>query len=411
MDSKLAGWKAHNLSLAGRVTLASSVLNAIPSFVMHTAFLLVSVCEGIDKKIRNFIWGSVEVARKIHNINWDTVCKPKSLGGLGIRSALDLNKAFLIKVVWGLMKCPNDLWVRVLVSKYLKKTSNGYVLARKTGFSSIWRGILKVWPHVTDGLQWSINNGRNTHFWTDRWVDSEIVLIDHALNIRGVDPSLRVADVCSARGEWNSEFLLSVLPYDVVMQVIGMSTPKDSLGDDALIWGLEPKGSFSIRSAYLMLSGNDEAASDHLWNRVWKWNGPNKIKHFLWLASHDRLMTNVERNHRHLNNQVWKAVLPEAVHAKESYSDFFTWWRFMLEDDKQCIRFGITAWLLWKARNKLIFDKVVQSVSAISEQCVYWTNLCTLELEDQSVGSRSAGYSSAGSTDCVATGRGRMVHS
>ncbi|CAN1153234.1 Putative ribonuclease H protein At1g65750 [Linum perenne] len=304
MDTKLAGWKAHNLSLADRVTLASFVLNAIPSFVMQTAFLPASTCEGIDRKIRSFIWGSVEGARKIHNINWETVCKPKSLGGLGLCSARDLNKAFLMKVVWGILTCPNDLWVRVLMSKYLKKTNNGYVLARKSNFSSIWRGIMKVWPHVTDGLQWSINNGKNTRFWTDRWVDSGVILIDHALNLLRVDSSLQVADVCSAEGERNSNFLLSVLPSEIVMQVIGMSSPRDSLGDDALSWGLEPKGLFSVRSAYLMLSGNDEEASEQLWNRVWKWNGPNKIKHFLWLASHDRLMTNVERNRRHLTNQV-----------------------------------------------------------------------------------------------------------
>ncbi|CAN1801051.1 Putative ribonuclease H protein At1g65750 [Linum perenne] len=327
------------------------------------------------------------------------------------------------------MNYPNDLWVRVLVSKYLKQTSNGYVLARKIGFSSVLRGILKVWPHVTDGLQWSINNGRNTHFWTARWVDGGIVLIDHALNILRVDTSLRVADVCSATGDWNIDFLSSVLPSDVVMQVIGMCTPRDSLGDDALIWGFEPKGSFSIRSAYLMLSGNDGVASDHSWNRLWKWNGPNKIKHFLWLASHDRLMTNVERNRRHLTNQVicsrcslhdeslqhvlfecqfalqvWRAVLPEAVRAKEEHGDFFNWWRFMLADDKQCIKFGNTAWLLWKARNKFIFDKVVQSVLSIAEQCVYWMNLVLLSWKTIQLGREAPDGSRLAHTGSTAIG-------
>ncbi|CAN1130010.1 Putative ribonuclease H protein At1g65750 [Linum perenne] len=41
LDRKLAGWKADNLSLAGRVTLASSVLNSIPSYIMKTSFLPV----------------------------------------------------------------------------------------------------------------------------------------------------------------------------------------------------------------------------------------------------------------------------------------------------------------------------------------------------------------------------------
>ncbi|CAN1775349.1 Putative ribonuclease H protein At1g65750 [Linum perenne] len=74
---------------------------------MQMAFLAVSLCYKIDRKIRNFIWGSTEVTRKIHNVNWQMVCKPKNLGGLGLRSARDLNKAFLMKIVWNLITKPD----------------------------------------------------------------------------------------------------------------------------------------------------------------------------------------------------------------------------------------------------------------------------------------------------------------
>ncbi|CAN1801373.1 Putative ribonuclease H protein At1g65750 [Linum perenne] len=275
---------------------------------------------------------------------------------------------------------------------------------------------MKVWPHVTNGIQWSINNGRNTHFWTDRWVDNGVVLIDHAINISGVNPNLRVAEVCSVEGEWNLNFLLTNLPHDTVMQVIGMSPPRDSLGEDALSWGLEPKGSFSVRSAYLLLSEIDDTARDQFWNKVWKWNGPNKIRHFLWLVSHDQLMTNVERQRRHLTTQVncsrcalqaetishalfdcrfaiqvWEAVLPEAVRVMDIHRDFFTWWKCMLTDGERGTKFGIIAWLLWKARNKLIFDKEKQSVSAIIDQCGYWTNLVLSSWKTNQLGQEARG--------------------
>ncbi|CAN1188997.1 Putative ribonuclease H protein At1g65750 [Linum perenne] len=35
LDSSLAGWKADHLSLAGRVSLASSILNSLPYYVMQ----------------------------------------------------------------------------------------------------------------------------------------------------------------------------------------------------------------------------------------------------------------------------------------------------------------------------------------------------------------------------------------
>ncbi|CAN1750705.1 Putative ribonuclease H protein At1g65750 [Linum perenne] len=193
-DNRLAGWKAENLSLAWRMSLASSVLNSLPSYIMQTAFLPVSLCDNIDRKIRNFIWGSGDGVRKIHNVNWETVCKPKCHWGLGLRNARDLNRALLMKLAWSLISHSNEFWARVLISKYMTRMANGYVLAKKRGFSNVWRGIMKVWDDTQNDILWSIRNGCNTKFWTVRWVDSGVVLIDHALRIQGVDSSLSVMD-------------------------------------------------------------------------------------------------------------------------------------------------------------------------------------------------------------------------
>ncbi|CAN1788669.1 Putative ribonuclease H protein At1g65750 [Linum perenne] len=416
MDKKLAGWKANNLSLAGRVTLASSVLNAIPSYVMQTAFLPVHVCEVINKRIRDFVWGSVQGNRRIHNINWETVCKPKNLGGLGLRSARELNQDFLMKIVWGLVSRPTELWAKVLISKYLKRTDNGYILARKKGFSAVWRGVLKAWPLVTNGIHWSIRDGRNKHFWTDRWVDSGVVLADHALDIRRVESSLLVSEVCSEPGVWNVDFLLHVLPYNIVMQEVGMTPPSSSLGEDSIVWGLEPNGAFSVRSAYLMIMDNAVTPSDSVWRHIWRWYGPNKVKHFLWLASHKKLLTNEERGRRHLTNQVlchrcsvhtesishviyecdfamqvWRLALPQAISARNDYGDFDSWWRAMLCNKDYSTQFGIIAWNLWGARNKLIFEESNPSAIGVSEQCKFWFNLVLSSWKTNQLGREAPG--------------------
>ncbi|CAN1122260.1 hypothetical protein LINPERHAP2_LOCUS1265 [Linum perenne] len=44
MDKKLSSWKAKSLSLAGRVTLAQSVLSAIPAYAMQTSLLPNTTC-------------------------------------------------------------------------------------------------------------------------------------------------------------------------------------------------------------------------------------------------------------------------------------------------------------------------------------------------------------------------------
>ena len=41
---RMSSWKATTLSLAGRITLCSSVLSATPIYQMQTAFLPLAVC-------------------------------------------------------------------------------------------------------------------------------------------------------------------------------------------------------------------------------------------------------------------------------------------------------------------------------------------------------------------------------
>lgn len=41
---------------------------------------------------------------------WDAICKPKDVGGLGIRRLYDMNRALIAKLGWLLLKNPNSLW-------------------------------------------------------------------------------------------------------------------------------------------------------------------------------------------------------------------------------------------------------------------------------------------------------------
>lgn len=57
IQQKLVNWPSSKLSLAGRVTLAQSVLSTILTYCMQTSFLPRSTCDEIDRICRNFIWG------------------------------------------------------------------------------------------------------------------------------------------------------------------------------------------------------------------------------------------------------------------------------------------------------------------------------------------------------------------
>ena len=69
MQQRLAGWKANNLSLAGKITLYKTVLATIPLYPMQVAVIPKHTCKEIEKICKRFIWGQQEGRDKIHLVN------------------------------------------------------------------------------------------------------------------------------------------------------------------------------------------------------------------------------------------------------------------------------------------------------------------------------------------------------
>ncbi|CAN1182979.1 Putative ribonuclease H protein At1g65750 [Linum perenne] len=404
LDQKLSGWKSKSLSAAGRASLAQLVLNSVPSYVMQTTLLPAGTCEQIDRRVRDFIWGSSRGDRKIHLLNWKSVCRPKSDGGLGIRSAREMNSAFLMKLCWGMMKCPDELWARVLHTKYFTRTRTGLVPRKTKRFSSCWRGIQSVWPIFRGGLAWGVRNGRTTNFWKERWIDSDIIIADHAIPEPGFE-NMVVADFCSQDGVWDVAKLSNSLPQDLLEAVIGMTPPSDCTGNDVPIWGLEANGQYSVHSGYL-LACDLENEADQLWRDIWNWEGPQRIRHFMWLASQSKLLTNVERRRRNLSSsdecggcnvasetllnivrdcpvakEVWSELLGVTGAHEFFHFDVDNWWRKYVSDKSWALLFGITTWTLWKTRNERIFEGKAAMKDSIVARCRFWSRLSSSTYE------------------------------
>ncbi|CAN1215672.1 Putative ribonuclease H protein At1g65750 [Linum perenne] len=270
MQSKLAGWKRNTLSLAGWITLAQSVLNAIPTYAMQSSSLPQHTTSRIDSNIRNFIWGASSDHKKPHLLSWDSICRPKEQGGLGLRKAREMNDAYLMKLGWTILKEPDRLWVQIFTDKYLKETS----------------------------------------------------------------------------------------PL-IVGQVTGMDSPHPTDGDDEMIWGPDPKGRFSIKSAYEILATTRGPPQQNTWKHIWRWQGPSRIKHFLWLAAHNRLLSNEERLRRH--------------HVANFFvGDIHDWIVRGIQLFNDNLLFGVTTWILWKARNEDIFDNKRVTSDQLRLRVLHW---------------------------------------
>ncbi|CAN1816421.1 Putative ribonuclease H protein At1g65750 [Linum perenne] len=63
----------------------------------------------------------------------------------------------------------------------------------------------------------------------------------------------------------------------------------------------------------------------------------------------------------------------------------------MLRDVTSSIKFGITAWVLWSARNKFIFENQNQPVTTVVEHCKFWINLVLSSWKTNQLGREAPG--------------------
>ncbi|CAN1821190.1 hypothetical protein LINPERHAP1_LOCUS29405 [Linum perenne] len=186
-------------------------------------------------------------------------------------------------------------------------------IRRKSGSSNLWTGIRRTWPTMAAACQHSIRDGNSTLFWLHRWLDSGDWLADwvtHPISTTEMERTL--GGTVAANDDWDYSLLNYLLPTNQLEQIAGMGTPESSSGDDDMIWGPDPRGKFSISSAYEILASTQNNSDQTLWKRVWKWQGPNRD----WLCR-------------------------------------------IISDPNPDLACGIAMWLLWKARNEDIFEEVV----------------------------------------------------
>ncbi|KAK2662858.1 hypothetical protein Ddye_001432 [Dipteronia dyeriana] len=122
-QNRMASWKCASLSFVGRCTLIKVVSSALPIYAMQSTQLPSEVCSKLDKLNNNFLWGHTAKIKKIHLINWDTVCLPKCKGGLGIKKTKLMNQTLLAKAGWRLHQNEKGLWGGILMDKYAIKSS------------------------------------------------------------------------------------------------------------------------------------------------------------------------------------------------------------------------------------------------------------------------------------------------
>jgi len=223
--TKLDGCKANSLSKAGRTVLIQFHLEALPAHTMQCFELPKAMMNQLDNINREFFWKKSNTYKGMKMIAWDRVCMPKVKGGLGLRKAEAINKAFQCELAWKVISKEESIWVRVMRTKYLKQNEFLSCLPKSTD-SPVWKNILKSRQLIREGLVWKVGTGTDISFWFDNWIGNKNLIqhldIEDDLNL---DPSIRVSEFI-LNGQWDIQKLNQKIHDHLVLQkIIGIALP------------------------------------------------------------------------------------------------------------------------------------------------------------------------------------------
>jgi hypothetical protein len=96
-----------------------------------------SIIRKLDLYMKRLLWQGGSQTKKIHLVNWNSVCTPKNQGGLGVSNLEYMNDALLSKWLWN-SENSNGLWQKILTKKYIKGKPLIFVKQRHND-SKFWK--------------------------------------------------------------------------------------------------------------------------------------------------------------------------------------------------------------------------------------------------------------------------------
>jgi hypothetical protein len=110
-----------------------------------------------------------------------------------------------------------------------------------------------------------------------------------------IDKTLNLHDVLNLTGDWNHNFLNENLHVNTANMILAILVHTDMDGPNTIGRGGTTIRHFMVQSAY-KLQREHYQHLDGERKTLWSWKCPHGIQTFIWMAIHERLLTNYRRS-------------------------------------------------------------------------------------------------------------------
>ena len=212
---------------------------------------------------------------------WEDLCILKGKGGLGFKTTKSTNKALLAKLACMIANKCDSLCMEILRTKY--KVRHDWLHKdphRKA--SPIWRAIENAKEIIVKGACYLIRDGASVSIWQDPWVPWLQGFIPKPKAMQPFPTLLTVSQLINQNShEWKSELVHEIFEAKSAQAILSIHLPA-GVRPDKLIWVLDPKGRFSVRSAYRVFTTQIHNNTDIPWTKLWNLRALERVKMLLW---------------------------------------------------------------------------------------------------------------------------------
>ncbi|XP_021751012.1 uncharacterized protein LOC110716673 [Chenopodium quinoa] len=300
----------------------------------------------------------------IHWINRQRVQLPKSMGGLGIRSASSYNEALLFKNIHRMHTNPQLLPAKVYNAKSdcIFCPHSDCRKPPPASFSWVRRAMHSTDVKMRTGFAWKIGTGHNVLASNSKWVNNKIPVVNSNQNLRQ-SAFWKVSELITPSRSWNVGIIRDRFEWDSAHEIFSMALPAEE-EEDFLYWPWHSKGTYTVKSEYAFLTNPEGMReSPHrketydFFKILWRLDIPPKWRIFMW-----KLVVNGFPVKANLQT---RGIITDAscdyCDLKEEDED---WIRshillFYSQDGIRSNRiqaFVATLWVIWITRNKSVFQ-------------------------------------------------------
>jgi len=308
-------WTASCLSFAGRAELIRSVLQGVDCFWLSIFPMPSAIIDRVVRLCRNFLWN-----KRHHPVSWQSMCLPKSEGGLGFRDLKAWNYSLLAKCLWNIHKKKDSLWVRWVHHIYLNGDVSPWVWNCTRDDSPLLKRLVAIRDYlcrVEGSTEAAIRR-------ISSWADGERINISHGYDyFRKKGPKLSWPGVV-----WNS-FVAPKHAVTLWLAARGRLPTKDRLAF------------LQLEQHCVLCQGNSESVAHLFFECVFSKTVWTRIKY--WLNIH-RSMSTIQ--------SALKWIKKESRGSGRNAR-------------ARCTALACTVYQIWNARNRRIFEDQVMDVEGI----------------------------------------------